>query len=186
MDTERPVSRKEPEWWVKHGVIAGVLGGITFVVYEMVFVLLTRGAHAVLMPLRLIGAIALGQRALDPGYSLLVSGGVGAVVHLMFSALFGVVFALLAWVVPALWESTPALLASASAWGLLVWAVNFHLIAPWAGLAWLPGRSTPWVPFLAHTFGFGTVLGIYLDSVVERPRAEADRAAAPPRLRRVG
>jgi hypothetical protein len=152
----------------------------------MAFVALTRGVHAVLAPLRLIGAIVLGQDALDASASLLPAALAGTVVHLMFSALFGVIFGLLAWVVPALSESSPALLVGASAYGLLLWAVNFHVIAPWAGWAWLPARSVLWLQLLAHTFGFGTVLGIYLDSAVGRPRTRADRAPAEPRLRKAG
>ncbi|MFL5802367.1 MAG: hypothetical protein ACJ8CR_11600 [Roseiflexaceae bacterium] len=46
------------------------------------------------MPLRIIGAIALGQQALEPSYALVTAALVGLVVHMTLSIIYGVVFAL--------------------------------------------------------------------------------------------
>ena len=177
---------KDLAWWAKHGMIGGVIGGIAFAVYEVAYSTLTKGVDAALTPLRLIGAIALGPHALDPSYPPVRAAVVGAGVHLMFAALFGVIFAAIVWTVPALAESRLALVVAASAYGFAVWAVTFHFIAPWVGWAWLPAASVRWVQVLAHTFGFGTVLGLYLDGMIDRPRARVDRAAIPPPLRKAG
>jgi hypothetical protein len=51
--------------------------------------------------------------------------------------------------------------------GLPLWLVNFYIIAP-AVFPWFT-NANPVVQFLAHTFFFGTALGIYLERV--RPTA---------------
>ena len=154
-------------WWVKQGAIGGAIAGIVFAMFEMLATALMNGAAAFFMPLRMIGAIVLGQGALQPSYPLLTAGLAGMVVHMMLSVVFGIVFALLVASVPALASSTMALLAAASAYGLLLWLVNFYLIAPAAGWVWFT-ESNPVVQFLAHTVMFGTALGFYLDRVRAR------------------
>jgi hypothetical protein len=170
------LSHEDLEWWATHGVIGGVLAGIAFAVLEMVIVAWMHGPAAFSTPLRMIGATVLGAGALDPSYSVLVAAGVGAVVHLMFSALFGVGFGVIAYLLPVLRESPGPLLLTASAYGLLLWGVNFYVIAPWAGWRWFPDQSVRGVQFLAHTFAFGTMLGLYLDWVVGRPSKGAIRS----------
>jgi len=154
-------------WWLKQGAIGGVIAGVVIAMFEMLATALLNGAAAFFMPLRMIGAIALGPGALQPGYSLLTAGLVGMVIHMMLALVFGVVFALLVAYVPALASSSMALLAAASAYGLLLWLVNYYLIAPAMGWVWF-GESNPVMQFLAHTFMFGAVLGLYLDRVRAR------------------
>ncbi len=161
MDTRR---HTDTGWWVKQGAIGGVIAGLVFSMFEMIVAAVLNGAAAFFMPLRMIGAIVLGQGALQPSYPLLTAGLVGIVVHMMLSVIFGIVFALLVSYVPALANSTMALLAAASAYGLLLWLVNFYIIAPTAGWVWFT-NSNPVVQFLAHTLMFGTALGFYLDRV---------------------
>jgi hypothetical protein len=173
------LSHNDLEWWAQHGLIAGALAGIAFALFEMVVAAWTHGPAAFFTPLRMIGATVLGRGALDPSYSLLVASLAGAIVHLLFSALFGLVFALIAWRFPRLAEVPGSLLLSATVYGLVLWGVNFYVIAPWAGWEWLPTQSVRWVQFLGHTFAFGTVLGLYLDWVVGRPPRDAARC---PRL----
>ncbi len=151
-------------WWLKQGAIGGVIAGVAFAMFEMLATALLNGAAAFFMPLRMIGAIALGPGALQPGYSLLTAGLVGMVIHMMLALVFGIVFALLVAYVPALANSPMALLAAASAYGLLLWLVNFYLIAPVVGWTWF-AMANPVVQFIAHTFFYGTVLGIYLDRI---------------------
>ena len=99
----------------------------------------------------------------------------GVVVHIVLSAFFGVVFGMLAWLVPRMWASSRPMLAIASAYGVGLWVVNFYVIAPWADWVWFRDESMPLVQFLAHTFFFGTVFGIYLDMVVGRRPKVAGR-----------
>lgn len=157
-------------WWARHGAIGGIVGGLVFAVYTMVFAALMEGMDALFTPLRLIGAIVIGPVALDGDYPLLIAGVAGALVHLAFAVFFGVVFAAIAGRLPALRESPMSLPMSASVYGFILWVLNYHVVAPAAGWAWLPAGSLPTAQLLAHMFGFGTVLGLYLDRTLIRPR----------------
>lgn len=161
-------------WSARHGAIGGMVGGIVFAVYTMVFAALVDGMDALFVPLRLIGAMVIGPVALDGDYPLLVAGGAGILVHGVLAMLFGVTFAALAGRVPALRESPMSLPTSATVYGFILWVVNFQMIAPAAGWAWLPAGSLPTAQLLAHAFGFGTVLGLYLDRTLIRPRLRQD------------
>ena len=149
--------------WVVNGAIGGVIAGIVFAVFEMVMAAVMVGGEAFFMPLRMIGGIALGQQALSPETSLAVAGTAGLVVHMMFSALYGMGVAVVAAFVPQLRSSTLALVGWASLAGLALWIVNFYVIAPIAGWTWFPNDTDPIVQFVAHTFFFGSALGLYLD-----------------------
>ncbi len=144
--------------WLLPGLIMGVIAGIFFAMFEM-FMAAIMG-QGFFMPLRMIGAIALGQRALDPVYSLTVAGLVGVVVHLLLSGIYGVVFGVVASNIASLRASRLALILAASVYGLLLWIVNFSLIAPLA-FPWF-GMANPIVQFVAHTFFYGTGLGLLL------------------------
>ncbi len=64
---------------------------------------------------------------------------------------------------PGLRRSAVWLVGAATAYGLLLWLVNFYLIARVAGWDWFPdGADQFWQGFIAHTFVFGSLLGIYL------------------------
>jgi len=158
--------------WVKHGVIGGIIAGVVFAMFEMIMAAVLMGTGAFFMPLRMIGAIVLGQQALAPTYPLVTAGAVGIILHMMFAIVFGVVFALIASAVPPLRESSGALVVAASVFGLLLWVVNFYVIAPAAGWVWFPQQSSAVVQFVAHTFMYGTVLGLYLDRTAARAGME--------------
>lgn len=156
---------------IKQGIAGGIVAGLVFAMFEMVAAAALMGADAFFMPLRMIGAIALGPAALDPGYSLVTAAVVGVVVHMMLSAVFGGLFGAALSVVPGLTGSTGTLLAVASVFGLLLWVVNFYVLAPAFGWTWFPDKTNPVVQFFAHTFFFGTALGIYLDRALAGHRA---------------
>lgn len=65
-----PLTQSEMKWGFQHGAVAGVVAGLVFAAFEMLASAFIAGAEAFFMPLRMIGAIALGPEALDPGYSL--------------------------------------------------------------------------------------------------------------------
>jgi hypothetical protein len=54
------------------------------------------GPNAAAMPLRMIGAMVLGEQALDPGYPLMTAAMTGMVVHLILSIVFTGIFAAIA------------------------------------------------------------------------------------------
>jgi hypothetical protein len=167
--TATEVTRPEPlSDWLKHGLIGGIVAGIVFATFEMVTAAVIDGPNAFFMPLRMIGGIALGEQALDPGSSLMAAGGAGLIVHMVLSAAYGAGVAGMARSVPMLASSAMNLIAWASVAGLGLWLVNFYVIAPIAGWSWFPEGTNPIVQFVAHTFFYGSVLGIYLNAAARR------------------
>jgi uncharacterized membrane protein YagU involved in acid resistance len=155
-----------------HGIIGGLIAGAVFAMAAMVMAALLEGrASGFWVPLRMIGAIVLGEEALMSSYSLLKAGAAGMVLHMMLSAMFGLGFALAVQMLPAL-RRPAVLIVAASGYGLLLWIANFQIIAPAAGWGWFPDMADQfWQGFVAHTFMFGTVLGVSLAAV--RPWRES-------------
>jgi hypothetical protein len=151
-------------WWIKHGIIGGIIAGIAMMMVEMIIAALM-GMDA-FMPPRMIAGIVLGPPAMEPSTPLMTALGVTTVLHMMLSIIYGLIFAWLVSVIPAL-RSTAAVIVAAGFYGLLLWLVNFYVIAPPAGWVWFPTMANPVQQLIAHGFGFGVVLGIYLDRVLE-------------------
>ncbi len=149
--------------WAKAGTVGGLVAGIVFAMFEMIMAAILNGTDAFFMPLRMIGAMVLGQEALTPSYSLVTAAITGTIVHMLLSMMLGVVFGLIASSVSGLARSTGTLIVVASVYGLVLWLVNFYLIAPLAGWDWFPSETNAVVQFVAHTFFFGSVLGLLLD-----------------------
>ncbi len=74
--------------------------------------------------------------------------------------IYGAVFGAFASTAGFLRNSRWALIGVATVFGFALWIVNFYVVAPilfpWFGMA------NPVVQFFAHTFFFGTVLGLVL------------------------
>ncbi len=140
------------------GAIVGVVAGVIFAMFEMVMAAIM--GDGFFMPLRMIGAIVLGEDALMSSYSLVGAAAVGAIVHMMMSAIFGAVFGAIIALAPALRESNLRLVAAATVYGFVLWIVNFYVIAPIA-FEWF-GMADSTVQFVAHTFFFGSVLGLLM------------------------
>ncbi len=171
-DPEGTAGRADLGQWARNGLIGGVVAGITFALFLMIASALLMGLPAFFMPLRSISGILLGMQALDPSFSLVTAGIVGTLIHMVLSMIYGVAFGMAVAVVPALRSSSAILIAAATAVGLVLWLVNFYLIAPAAGWVWF-ANANPVVQFLAHTFFYGSVLGVYLDRVVANPMRRA-------------
>lgn len=150
---------------VKQGVIGGIIAGLVFAIFEMVMATVLMGTEAFFMPLRMIGAIVLGQQAIAVSYPLITAALTGVVVHMILSVVFGIVFVGIAYTFPIVSRSKTATITATSIYGLLIWIVNFYIIAPVFAWTWFPEQTNPIVQFVAHTFFYGTVLGIYLSSV---------------------
>ena len=151
-----PVTQSELPWAIRQGAIAGVVAGLVFAAFEIIMSAATMGVAQAAMPLRMIGAIALGEQALEPSYSLAAAALAGVAVHMVLAVIYGGAFAALAGGL----RSGPAIIGLASAYGLALWLLNFYVIAPTA-FPWF-GDADPIVQFLAHTFFFGSVLGYVL------------------------
>jgi uncharacterized membrane protein YagU involved in acid resistance len=114
--TEEPVGRR-----LVRGAVGGVAAGLVFVAVTMWFADSTGGKAE--MPLRMISTIVKGDQAMAAGTT---SPALGAVVHVVLSALFGMVFAL---AVPRLRTNGTVALAG-TAYGLLLYVVNFLVLTP--------------------------------------------------------
>lgn len=155
-------STETPLGWVVPAAIAGILAGVVFAMFEMVMAAVLSGPAAFFMPLRMIGGIGLGKSALDPATSLVTAGGVGLVIHMALSMMYGVGLALLGRVIPSLRASRSTVVETASAAGLILWVVNFKILAHLVGWDWFPDGTNALVQIVAHTVFFGTALGLFL------------------------
>lgn len=140
------------------GIVAGVIAGISFAMFEMAVAAIM--GNGFWTPLRMIAAIVLGQTVLMASSPQLVPVIVGAIVHMMLSAIYGMVFAVVAHFVTILRRDIPFLLVATTVFGLALWIVNFYAFSP-ALFPWF-GMSPPLVQFFAHTFFYGSMLGILL------------------------
>ena len=168
--------RLDTGWWIKHGIIGGIIGAIGMMMAEMIIAAIL-GMDA-FQPPRMIAGMVLGQRAMEPSTPTTTAAPIGMLVHMLLSIIFGLIFAWIVSAVPAL-RSTAAVIVAASFYGLLLWLINFYVIAPPAGWVWFPTKTNPVQQFISHVFAYGTVLGIYLDRVLasrRQPVAVAARA----------
>lgn len=140
------------------GAIGGIVAGIPFAVITMWFAASTGGGW--LAPLKLISTIVLGADALEAGTA---EPWVGVVVHMVLSALIGMVFALMT---PAL-RTNGAVALAGTAYGALVYVVNFLIV----GYTVLPQFQMPNQPFeLVMHIVFGTLLSFFFYSSGVRRR----------------
>jgi uncharacterized membrane protein YagU involved in acid resistance len=128
------------------GTIGGVLAGLVFAGVTMWFAHSTGGKPD--MPLRMISTIVKGDGAMAAGTT---SPALGAVVHVVLSALFGMVFAL---AVPRFRTNGTVALAG-TLYGLLLYLVNFLVLTPLAFTVFR-NANQPFEVF-AHVV-FGTLL----------------------------
>jgi uncharacterized membrane protein YagU involved in acid resistance len=128
------------------GAVGGVLAGLVFAGVTMWFAHSTGGKPD--MPLRMISTIVKGDTAMAAGTT---SPALGAVVHVVLSALFGMVFAL---AVPRFRTNGTVALAG-TVYGLLLYLVNFLVLSP-AVFTIFRNANQPFEVF-AHLV-FGTLL----------------------------
>ncbi len=148
--------------WAVAGLVAGIVSGIIFAMFEMIVAaIMGQGFFA---PLRMIGAIGLGEGALppQPAIGLATVLPVALIIHMALSMMYGAGFGIVASAIGALRENRALLVGAATAAGFALWIVNFYVIAPFA-FPWF-AMANPVVQFLAHTFFFGTALGLLLAS----------------------
>ena len=113
---EEPLVRR-----LVRGAVGGVAAGIVFVGVTMWFADSTGGKAE--MPLRMISTLVKGDQAMAAGTT---SPALGAVVHLVLSALFGILFAL---AVPRFRTNGTVALAG-TIYGLLLYVLNFLVLTP--------------------------------------------------------
>jgi len=151
--------------WLLAGALLGLVAGVAFALFEM----LASWAmdDGFWMSLRMIGAIVLGEAALEASYSLTEAAFVGAAAHMALSALYGAFFGALAALADRLRSNAVVLVVAASLYGFALWLVNFYVIAPVA-FEWFQDAD-PVVQFLAHTVVYGALLGALLAPRLPQP-----------------
>jgi len=163
------------------GATAGLVSGLVFLIATMGYVT-TKGLPAV-APMIDISTIFHGQDEPVPSPDNVV---VGLVTHLTLAAAFGIVFALLASVLP---RRAGILLATGVVYGLLLYVVNFQIL----GRTLFPWFTNPSGPdqgfevFIHAVFGLLLVpfligAGAAATRAVAEPERGADRAAARERV----
>jgi hypothetical protein len=157
--------------WANEAAAGGVLGGAAYLAFTMFMGLVAGGVEGLSTPLRMIGAMILGDQALQPAYLVSTAIVVGVVIHLGLSVGFALLFIALAQPVSTM-RSTNTLLVTGSIYGLVLWLVNFYVIAAVFGWPWFAEQTNPLVQFLGHTYFYGWILGMHLSryaTVVPEP-----------------
>lgn len=160
---DEPIARSWPPtgfyltYYVVAGATIGILASLTSFACHVIGALLTR--RDPLLFLRVYGTVFLGPKALvteDLNFFMLV-----AIVHFSVGAIAGAVF--LIFTTRYLSERQATLLAFGALYGLLMWGVNFYLIARVQPLIW--GQSyvlelmPAWVAAGTHVV-YGVTLGL--------------------------
>lgn len=162
--------RRSNEQLLLHGAVGGILAGVVFILAEMLISAAMGGPF--FGPLRMIGSIVLGPQALAGTFPLATAALVGLVVHLVLSAIYGVIFVYLLAYIRQLDASTGLLLLYGALLGFALWVINFLIVAPVA-FPQFTMVDQFWMGFVPHTIFFGAVLGGYVAAVrpgrVERP-----------------
>jgi uncharacterized membrane protein YagU involved in acid resistance len=128
---------------IARGAIGGILAGIPFILVTMWFA--ASMGNPAQGPLMAISTIVLGGDAVQTGAA---NAGVGLVVHIVLSAVLGIVFGLLA----ARLRSDAVIAVAGTVYGALLYVVNFLVIAPIAFPA-LEMANQPFELFAHLVFG---------------------------------
>lgn len=158
--------------WAGIGALMGVFAGLVFAVFQAIMAMVAPGpppGELVVM----VEGIPYGGVPAPTGAPALVAPAIAmaALIHLVLSAVYGAIFGALAPRVSALRNDRRALVGAAAGFGLLIWLVNFFVIAPIA-FPWFLETSQV-VQFFAHTLFYGAILGLLLavTMIPERSRA---------------
>jgi hypothetical protein len=133
------------------GGLAGIIAGIAMAIFAMGYAGMM--GMGFLAPLRLIAATLYGVEALIGGAGVLM---VGLIIHILVSAMFGIIFAALL----SSRASGRAAFASGLVYGVVVWAVM-----RWGVVSWADPTMAVRLPMMAAAFFiehlvFGGVLAI--------------------------
>ncbi len=145
---------------VKRGIIAGIVAGV---IEDIFFIVVSWAATG--SPFggaRAASAIILGTKALNSAYPLYYVLPVGLAVHFSIAILCGAVFGALVAKIPTLGASLWAFLFSGMVYGLVVWFINYHIIAPLFQWTWFTANANSPIAIVGHVFFFGAIIALYL------------------------
>jgi len=158
-----PVERREPWELVMHGARAGLLAGLALGVVEI-------GASFVLradpwLPFDFAAAIVVGPDALAPPFPLAASLTLGAVIHVLLSLVFGVLFVAGLALTFQLSARPWLILVFGMLFGVTVWEVNFLAVLPVIApelTARLDLATQVWNGILSYCLVYGPTLAVYV------------------------
>lgn len=155
--------------WIGQGAVGGILGGLLLMVGEGVTAAVTMGPAWALLPLRRAAGILLGPGAVEPSSPAGPVAIAGVLVHLTLAGMFGVLFAAIVSRRPGGIARRPGrILFAALAYGVGLWFVNYHAVAPVAGWDWFPQRSRALLELAGNALLYAPVLALYLYAVAVR------------------
>jgi hypothetical protein len=159
----------------KEGFGFGVVAGIIFAVAEVIIAAMMD--NPALMPFRMFASIVFGQEALGVT-PIGTAVAVGIVVHLILSALFGLVYG----VVNSRFSlrtqaDSSTQLGIGLAFGVALWFVNFQIIARTAYPWFLDAPQG--LQAILHAVAFGLPLGIMYGAAERRARHLGPPATQP-------
>ncbi|RJP74661.1 MAG: hypothetical protein C4524_12640 [Candidatus Zixiibacteriota bacterium] len=137
-------------------------------------------AMPVFMPLRMSASVVLGEAALAD-MSLGLAALAGVITHLALAAFFGLLYGLInARLSPAVQAHSERQAVMGLGYGLLIWLINFQIIAR-AAYPWFL-ETSQWLHALVHALAYGLPLGLMYAENAQR--AEYRRAFPRPRRRK--
>lgn len=122
------------------GLGSGLLAGTIFA--SVAIVVAALAGEAPLSPIRVFASVLVGRSALDATAGAMSVVIVGGVIHFAMSAMFGLVYALVDSRLPPSTQSRWTRQSGLGiAYGVILWAVNYELVARF-WYPWLLGQSS--------------------------------------------
>ncbi len=148
--------------WVGIGALTGVLAGLVFALFQVIMSAAGLGTPLSELIVMVEGVtFGSGSGSISAPAIAAPEIAIAGLTHLVLSAIYGAVFGAVASKVDALRNNRIALIGAATVFGLLIWIVNFFVIAPVA-FPWF-AQTNGVVQFIAHTLFYGAVLGLLLE-----------------------
>lgn|SRR5487761_2008091 len=168
-------------WWnvIRWGMIAGLVAGMVMAMFMMIVSALT--GMRFLAPLYAIAATFNTSWAMSKGF-VLTPILVGLMLHMVNSALFGMIFTLLARLAIPRTLALPGGAMVGMLWGIVLLVINQYLVLPLfdAPMATATSSIFPWwvVGHLMYGVVLGVIAGVTLGRVASAPgrTAQAGRA----------
>ena len=143
---------------LREGLLGGLVAGAVFAIAQMLLAVAMGASYTT--PWAFFASILLGQGAITGPFTL-ATFIVGFVVHFVLSALFGLIWGATAKSVSrGIRDEYGAHAVAAMVYGLVIWLVNFQVIARFV-YPWFLETNTL-LQLLLHAVAFGLPLGLYL------------------------
>jgi hypothetical protein len=157
------VERRDRWAVVRHGTLAGLLAGFALGLVEIVASIALRGDPW--LPFDFAVATVVGPEALAPAFPVAASVALGTVIHILLSALFGVVFLSALALTFQLSARSWLIVLYGVAFALAVWEVNFLAVLPLIAPRLRGGidlGTQLWNGIVSYSLVYGPVLAAYV------------------------